>query len=115
MICEQRCGGLAVGAGDAYHFCVSISSCEFNFGQNGNPLCRYFLNYRGIRRNTGTFHHNISVEYPVFRMFPLLEIYIFLQKSIFVVRFDGAHIAEEHLHTFVFAEDRSANTAFSSS
>ena len=55
----SRC--FAIAPGDTYHFGIGVSSCKFNFGNNGCVLCFQFLYYWCLVGYSGTFYNFISI------------------------------------------------------
>ncbi len=62
VVGKQGSGGFAVAPRDAHHFCVGVSRCELNFGNDGNPFLHDFTDNRGAGRYSGAFHHYVGFE-----------------------------------------------------
>ena len=84
----SRCS-LSVASCNAYHFCIGISACEFNFRNNGSALCYQLLNNRGFVRNPRTFDDFICIQNKFFGMFPFFPYDTTFVKHGFVFVFNG--------------------------
>ena len=106
--------GFTVAAGNAHHFGVGVSACEFYFGNYGYSAFDDGFHHGSCWGDARAFDHEVGVEDAFRRVGSLLPFNAFGIKHCGIPWGNGAHVGEEHLHVFIFSEDGGAHAALSS-